>query len=171
MDDAACRVNPKPLQALLRIRALREENALRAVQQSIRAIRLAEAREVEATETLVRHNQRRRDRETGLIAQMVSEMQTAGRIMSARYELEALAEKAVDLAQDKEAARQAIIDAEAALVRQRAVHLQRARETQKWRKTTERVETAQAAFRAAEEEGTQDEERADRIASAVLRRC
>ncbi len=169
MDDAARRVNPIPVRALLRCRQAREQGALREVQRSIHACHTAEQRQRHAIDTQLRHEDYRHAHEAGLHDAMRGRLQTAARILTARDELEALAEHAVNLATDRVDAVQARLDARDRLAEARQLHARRARQTRKWQRTLDRVETAHRTYRDEQDETELDDEIADRRASQTAR--
>lgn len=166
MDEAARRVNPVPLQALMRLRKRREEEALHEVRLSIQAQQMAEQAVGQARLAVVRHDEHRRSTETGLMERMRNTLQTSDKILAARERLERLAEQAVRLSERQADAEQNQADAEAELAASRAEHARRVRARQKWSRTLERVETARRTYAEAQEEAELEEEAADRFGAA-----
>ena len=163
MDEAARRVNPVPLRALLRCRELREENALRAVRGAAAERLRAEEAEEEAVRLAEEHEVMRHAREAGLLEKMRNKLQTADKILNTREHLERLSEHAVLLAEERADAGQIKLDAEAALEDAKDEHRRRIRARQKWARTLDRVQDARSEYQAATEEAELEDETADRF--------
>jgi hypothetical protein len=169
MDDATRRVNPAPLRALLRCRVAREDEALHEVRIARVGLDGALDEHRAALDAADRHEAARRRQEAALIAGLFGRPQAPSRLMTARHAIEHLAETAVRLAGEAEEAAETVRQSEEMLAEARAAHARRARETQKWRKTLERVETARRDDAAAQEEGELEDELADRAARRAPR--
>ncbi len=164
MDDAARRVNPAQLRALLRCRTTREDTAARAVQRARAAVEGAQSEHASAAAAAAAHEAGRHLREQALIGALVGQVQQSRRVLTVQHAVERMAEEAVRLADAAADAGRILNEHEGSLAEARILHVHCARAVQKWRMTLDRVEAVQGSHAAAIEETELEDELSDRHA-------
>jgi len=164
VDDAARRVNPAQLRALLRCRVAREDEAARELLLARADKEDAQVGLAGAEAAAAAHHEGRRGREQALIGTLVGQVQHARRVLAVQHAVERMAQEAVNLADVAADAGRILQQSEEMLADARALHAQRAREVHKWRTALNRVETAQRGYAAAQEETELEDDLSDRHA-------
>ncbi len=164
MDDAARRVNPAQLRALLRCRVTREDEAARELLLARASKEDAQVEHTGAEAAAAAHHEGRRGREQALIGALVGKVQHSRRVLSMQHAVERMAQEAVHLADVAADAGRTLQQSEEMLADARALHAQRAREVLKWRKALDRVEAAQRGYAAVQDETELEDDLSDRHA-------